>query len=266
MTRVERRADGSERLVKEPTRVDVLDIVAALKNGRIHISDVPPYLHPQLTSLLCIAKNEARFSNQQELYDHLSDIIWSLRLTHEMPEKEIYRAPWTVGHGDGISLATRTLRKSSGKLTQKKYSQPIPLITTFRGTTNTIGSLRQLGSHFRGAESFWQDEIMRLHALRDADTKRIRLLHSRLPIPDDPVEADAVRTEILFESDRVDKHWARKEEQLKWEMESDLRSIETKMGELSGVRTFSVRPPDAPQTVRFSRTKTKLFGAGGTTL
>jgi hypothetical protein len=266
MARVEVAADGSERLKDLATHADLIDIVKALKAGSIHISDVPIELHPKLTSLLSIAKNEARFSNQQELYDHLSDIIWSLQLAHQMPEKEIYRAPWTVAEGDGISLATRTLSKSPTKLTQTTYTHPIPLITAFRGTTNTIGALRQLGSEFRGAESFWRDEIERLHTLRDADLKRLQVMHSRLVIPDDPVEADVVRTEILFETDRLDKHWVRREEQLRADMEYDLSAIRTKISQLRGTRTFNVRAPKVAKTARFSRTRKLLFGPAESTV
>ena len=74
---------------REFSQKEINEIVDGLINGSIQIEDVPSCVHSKLFTPLSLARNEAKLGNQVEKYNHLNNILWSLKLTLVQPDKSL---------------------------------------------------------------------------------------------------------------------------------------------------------------------------------
>jgi hypothetical protein len=66
---------GHKQVIITPTNAQITEMIEHIKANRLDISSIPIAHHPLTFARLQIAENEAEFSRQQDLYDHLSNAL-----------------------------------------------------------------------------------------------------------------------------------------------------------------------------------------------
>jgi hypothetical protein len=249
MTRVVTNEHGEKHVVVAPTPAQVTDMIHQIKLNTLQVSDIPVILHPHLFTQLQIAKNEAQISRQQDLYDHLSDAIWSLKLTPNMPEPDVYRAD-----------AVRLRPGESLGLSQTAYAHSIPLVAAYRETADAASILRRLEADLIAVQRFWEAEERRLWEIHSAKLQRLTAAQAAVELPDDPLEHEFAVNEQDAEVLAVQQVWLVKAGAMEAKKNGEIAEIKRRIAELSGRRRSARNVPIARIGLRGRRTqKWKLF-------
>jgi hypothetical protein len=238
----------TKQVIFTPTEDDITEMISAIKSNRLSITDIPVIHHPLIFARLQIAKNEAEFSRQQDLYDHLSDALWSLQLTKNMPEKEVYRDA-AVSLRPGQSL----------RLSQTAYPHTTSLVSSYRSTADSGSLLRRLESDVRVSERFWRLEERRLSEIESAALERLERQHRQLPLPPDPVQRAALVNEREAEVLALQRGWLAKMAALEERRNHEIDEIRRKIKREKGGGETLVMVPRIPFSGRQTR-KWRLFG------
>jgi hypothetical protein len=199
-------------------------MVEQIKSNTLQIDDVPVLLHPSLFARLQIAKNEAALACQQDLYEHLSDAIWALRLTPVMPEKEEYR--------------TSQLSVSGGntpRLTQTMYTHSMPLVTAYLSRDDPDADVRRLEAELKAVERFWESEEQRLTELRSASLSALTEESRRIVLPRDAKEREIVRHGIDCEMADLQRAWVVRADALHARKAREMAAIRQHIDAIQGV-------------------------------
>jgi hypothetical protein len=237
MTRIVVNNLGEKELFIPPTAAQIADMIHRIKLNTLQISEIPVALHPLLFTGLQIAKNEAQISRQQDLYDHLSDAIWSLKLTPNMPEPDVYRA-------DAVSLRPG---ESLG-LSRTAYAHSIPLVAAYRDAGDAVSVLRRLEADLIASQRFWEAEERRLWEIHSAKLARLTKAHAAAGLPGDPLEREFAVTERDAEIIAVQQVWLLKASAMAARKNGEIEEIKRRIAELRGPE----RSPTSVPTVRIT--------------
>jgi hypothetical protein len=246
MTTVVTAQDGRREVLPSLTPAQVAEMVERIKANALQVSDVPAEHHPLLFARLQIAKNEARVSRQQDLHDHLSDAIWSLRLTPNMPEPEIYRADAVrLRPGEALALA------------QAAYAHSVPLVAAFRDAAGPGALARRLDADLIAAQRFWEAEERRLWEIHAAKFERAVEAQAALrELPDGEFVANERDAEIVA----LQQVWLVKAGAMAARKDAEIAEIRRRIAELRGRAPATRSAPIARISFRGRRTqKWKLF-------
>jgi hypothetical protein len=224
MTRVVTDAAGARQVVVLPTEAELIAMVEGIKSNTLQIEDVPAILHPSLFARLQIAKNEAALACQQDLYEHLSDAIWALRLTPVMPEKEEYRTEHlSVSGGD------------TPRLIQTMYTHSVPLVAAYLSRDDPAADARRLEAELKAAERFWDIEERRLTELRSDSLNALTQKFQGISIPRDPDRRDVVLNEIDCEMADLQRAWVVHAGDLHARKAREIAAIRRQIDDIRGV-------------------------------
>ena len=206
------------------------EMAQRLINGELNIADVPASYHQSLYSALSLAKFEARIGERMELYDKINDIMWSMKLTPVMPEREVYLPMCS------LTSPTRCRGATTGRLTQTMFSHNVSLVKAVTSRDAPIGeaAIRKLENQLTVSQKFWADEEARFYNMRDKSLAKMKKQHAAFKFSKNPIDADEERNRLACEFNNLKRDWVAKESKFFAEKNAELRRIRSEIRRVQG--------------------------------
>lgn len=222
-------------IVREFSQKEVNEIVDGLINDSIQIEDVPSCVHSKLFTPLSLARNEAKIGNQVEKYNHLNNILWSLKLTLVQPDKSLMPQMESTSQDQKSKTITLTNQNftSSSNFRDKYFDQKpeVSLVSAIKNDEDYSDAVavKRLKGNIDTTREFYENEEKHLNDLRDKEYKELCKTHKMQTIPSDPKKA--IRFEDKFELELVDSRnkWNEKLKKLRENKEKELSEMETEL-------------------------------------
>lgn len=228
---------------REFSQKEINEIVDGLINGSIQIEDVPSCVHSKLFTPLSLARNEAKLGNQVDKYNHLNNILWSLKLTLVQPDKSLMPQMVKTSTKDpksaNITISNQDFSYSSqyrDGFTKKKTE--VSLVSAMKNEEDYSDEVakRRLKGTINTTREFYENEEKHLKDMRDKEYQDLCKTHKMQPPPSDVNEAK--RAEDEFELQLVDSRnkWNEKMKKLRENKEKEISEMETEL-------SYYDRPP-----------------------
>ena len=199
------------------TDEEIAEIANGLVNGSIIPSDVPEYIHPRLYIPLSIAKNEARIGKLVDKYNHINDVMWSLKFSLVKPDKSLMPKM-----GDN-SMKTRSINTS---FYGNEETKTITLMTALNGNDNDQATKqRRIQGELDMTRAFWDNEEERLRERKEKELKEMQKRHRETVIPRDENEAKRVKDGFELEYAEFRSKWQSRMREFEQNKKMELRSI-----------------------------------------
>ena len=201
-----------------------------LTNGSLDIANVPTAYHQSLYSALSLAKFEARIGGRMELYDKINDIMWSMKLTPVMPEREVYLPMCS------LTSPTRCREATTGRLTQTMFTHNVSIVkaVTSRGEPGGEAAIRKLESQLAASQKFWADEEARFYNMREKSIAKMKKQHAAFKFSRNPIDADEERNELACEMNNLKREWVAKESKFFADKNAEIRRIREEIRRVKG--------------------------------
>lgn len=222
-------------IVREFSQKEIDDIVAGLINDSIDIETVPSYIHSRLLTPLSLARNEAKLGNQAEKYNHLNNIIWSLKLTLAQPDKSLMpQMDFTSNKKSEKPKSIDSRDHSSSSLSSRYHNtqkNEISLVTAFKKEddySNAITARRLKGS-IDTTREYYEKEEKHLNDLKNKEYSDLCKTYKMQEVPLDANEAKRAQDE--FELQLVDSRnkWNDKIKKLQEDKDKEISEMETEL-------------------------------------
>ena len=206
------------------------EMAQRLINGELNIAAVPASYHQSLYSALSLAKFEARIGERMELYDKINDIMWSMKLTPVMPEREVYLPMCSM------TSPTRCRGATTGRLTHTMFSHNVTLMQAVTSRDAPIGeaAIRKLENQLTVSQKFWADEEARFYNMRDKSLAKMKKQHAAFKFSKNPIDADEERNRLACEFNNLKRDWVAKESKFFAEKNAELRRIRSEIRRVQG--------------------------------
>lgn len=175
------------------TQEEINQIADGLINDTIQIETVPTHIHPELFTPISLARIEAKHSNFIEKYDHLTDIMYALRLSLVKPDLPVTEATMTRDFNSIAPKSTNSSTMERSMLTRSLQTQsfsstsPISLITAIQTTDfkNDQATIRRTNGKIDIINQYYDNEERRMKDLKEKEYKAIVQSHNTMSLSKD---------------------------------------------------------------------------------